>query len=98
MSEALTVALYFLICREIGTDGMFPGNKYFYDQIDDMSYAPSIADMSIWAVTQDHCKDEAFNHCNGDVIVWRYFWPQLGKYFGLEVGVPDLPYLNHAYG
>ncbi|KAF4540657.1 Nad-dependent epimerase dehydratase [Lasiodiplodia theobromae] len=90
MSEALTIALYFLICREIGEQGMFPGNKYFYDCIDDMSYAPSIADMSIWAVTQDHCKDEAFNHCNGDVIVWRYFWPQLAKYFGLHV--PELKF------
>ncbi|GME31383.1 Nad-dependent epimerase dehydratase [Neofusicoccum parvum] len=81
-------SLYFIISRELGEDGMFPGNKFFYDSIDDMSYAPSIADMSIWAVTQEHCKDEAFNHCNGDVIVWRYFWPQLGRYFGLDIPEP----------
>lgn len=85
MSEALTVALYFLISREIGGNGLFPGNSFFYDSIDDQSYAPSIADMTIWASTTAHCKSEAFNHCNGDVIVWRYFWPELGKYFGLEV-------------
>ncbi|KAK7702306.1 hypothetical protein SLS57_011438 [Botryosphaeria dothidea] len=89
MSEALTVALYFLISREIGGNGLFPGNSFFYDSIDDQSYAPSIADMTIWASTTAHCKNEAFNHCNGDVIVWRYFWPELGKYFGLEVPEPS---------
>ncbi|KKY17626.1 putative nucleoside-diphosphate-sugar epimerase [Diplodia seriata] len=49
MSEALTVALYFFISRELGGDGLFPGNEFFYDPIDEQSYAPSIADMSVRA-------------------------------------------------
>ncbi|KAL1642405.1 hypothetical protein SLS58_005479 [Diplodia intermedia] len=48
-SEALTVALYFLISRELGGNGLFPGKESFYDSIDDQSFAPSIADMSVRA-------------------------------------------------
>ena len=85
MSQVLTAAVYFLINRELGEGGVFPGNKIGYDSVDDSSFAPSIADLSIYASTHDNCKNEAFNHANGDVIVWRYFWPKIGKYFGLDV-------------
>lgn len=85
MSFGLTVALYFLLCKEAGQVAHFPGNKFFYNAVDDQSYAPSIADMSVWASTQEHTKNEAFNHNNGDYIVWKYFWPRLAGYFGLEV-------------
>ncbi|KAL2833024.1 hypothetical protein BDW59DRAFT_169259 [Aspergillus cavernicola] len=44
----------------------FPGNKYFYEAVDDSSFAGGIADMSIWATTNEHTKNEAFNHANGD--------------------------------
>lgn len=85
MSMALTVAIYFLICKELGQVPMFPGNKFFYNAVDDASYAPSIADMSVWASTNEHTKNEAFNHNNGDYIVWKYFWARLGGHFGMEV-------------
>ncbi|KAK7742400.1 hypothetical protein SLS53_004546 [Cytospora paraplurivora] len=89
MSFGLTVALYFLICKEAGVVPQFPGNKFFYNAVDDQSYAPSIADMSVWASTHEHTKNEAFSHNNGDYIVWKHFWPKLAGYFGLEV--PEIP-------
>jgi hypothetical protein len=85
MSEAITMALYFLICRELGQEPVFPGNAYFYNSVDDCSSAKGLADISVWAVTQEHTKDEAFNHVNGDTYVWRYFWPRMGRYFGVDV-------------
>ncbi|KAF4771362.1 hypothetical protein N7455_007876 [Penicillium solitum] len=89
MSEALTLAIYFLISRELNQPPEFPGNEFLWNSVDDNSYAPSLADLSIWATTQDHCQNEAFNHCNGDVFVWKYFWADIGKYFGLEVPEPS---------
>lgn len=86
MSQALTLALYMITCKEMGVIPKFPGNKFFYNSTDDCSYAAGIADLSVWASTQEHTKNEAFNHVNGDTFVWRYFWAQIGKYFGLEVG------------
>ncbi|KAF4458635.1 NAD-dependent epimerase dehydratase [Fusarium albosuccineum] len=86
MSMALTLAIYMLCCREMGQAPMFPGNKFFYNKcIDDCSYAPSIADMSVWAVTNEHAKNEAFNHMNGDVFVWKHLWTKLGRHFGIAV-------------
>lgn len=84
MSAALTLAIYILCCREIGESPMFPGNEYFFNSVDDCSYAPSIADMSVWASTTEQAKNQAFNHTNGDVFMWRYFWPKLLGYFGVE--------------
>lgn len=85
MSEVLTIAIYMLICRELGQPANFPGNEYFWNSIDDNSYAPSLADLSVWTASQDHCKDEAFNHVNGDVFVWKHIWKDFAAYFGLEV-------------
>ncbi len=86
MSEAITIALYMLICREIGETPLFPGNRLFYHSVDDSSYAGGLADLSVWASTHEHTKNEAFNHVNGDTFVWRYFFKRLGAYFGLDVG------------
>lgn len=85
MSLALTLAIYMLCCREMGQAPVFPGNKLFFSTADDSSYAPSIADMAVWAATGEHTANEAFNHTNGDTIVWKYFWPRLGRYFGINV-------------
>ncbi|KAJ6194059.1 nucleoside-diphosphate-sugar epimerase GsfE [Bipolaris maydis] len=75
MSEALTAALYFLICREMNDSAAFPGNKF-------------LADLTVFTMTHDNCQNEAFNHTNGDVFVWKYFWPKIGSYFGLDVPEP----------
>ncbi|KAH6995543.1 hypothetical protein BKA56DRAFT_471695 [Ilyonectria sp. MPI-CAGE-AT-0026] len=85
MSLALTLAIYMLCCREMGQVPVFPGNKLFYSTADDSSYAPSIADMGVWAATSEHTENEAFNHTNGDTIVWKYFWPRLGRHFGISI-------------
>ncbi|KAF5857751.1 hypothetical protein ETB97_005386 [Aspergillus alliaceus] len=63
----------------------FPGNKYFYEAVDDSSFAGGIADMSLWATTNDHTKNEAFNHTNGDNYVWKYSFRKVGRYFGIEI-------------
>ncbi|KAL5355843.1 NAD-dependent epimerase/dehydratase [Aspergillus floccosus] len=89
MSEALTIAIYLLICRELNQPGQFPGNEYFWNSIDDNSYSPSLADLTVWATTQEHCKNEVFNHCNGDVFVWKYLWQDVAKYFDVEVPEPN---------
>ncbi|PYI03429.1 hypothetical protein BO78DRAFT_322689, partial [Aspergillus sclerotiicarbonarius CBS 121057] len=88
MSEALTIAIYMLICRELNQPATFPGNEYFWNSIDDNSYAPSLADLTVWASSQENCKDEAFNHVNGDVFVWKYMWQDVARYFGVEVPEP----------
>lgn len=85
MTAALKLVQYLIICREIGETPKFPGNELFYNFVDDCSYAPSLADLSVFATTNDHTRDEAFNHTNGDAFSWRWFYPRLGKYLGIKV-------------
>ncbi|KAJ5161864.1 hypothetical protein N7492_007256 [Penicillium capsulatum] len=85
MSEILTIFLYMLVCRELGQPPTFPGNSTSWNLVDDNSYAPSLADLSVWAVSHDHCKDEAFNHVNGDVFIWKYIWQEIAAHLGIEV-------------
>ncbi|KAL3471422.1 hypothetical protein BJX99DRAFT_266740 [Aspergillus californicus] len=71
LNEALPIAQYVLICRELNQPPKSPGTLDSYHRVEQQSYAPSIADLTIWAATQDHCKDEVFNHANGDVIYFK---------------------------
>lgn len=79
------MAVYLLIQAELSGTAPFPGNSYVLDTIEDVSYPPSMADLSVWATTQEHTKNEAFNSTIGDIFVWRYFFPKLAEYFGTEV-------------
>lgn len=82
MNEALTIAIYFLICREQGVEAKMPTNQRYWQGTDDVSYAPLIADLTIYVSTHPHCANEAFNVNNGDYFTWRYLWPRLAEYFG----------------
>ncbi|KAJ5489905.1 hypothetical protein N7453_010730 [Penicillium expansum] len=86
INEALPIAQYFLICRELGVPPKWPGSLNGYLRVENQSYAPSIADLTVWAATQECCKDEAFNHVNGDVIVWKFLWHFLADYFKTPLG------------
>ncbi|KAI9041418.1 SDR family oxidoreductase [Aspergillus affinis] len=81
INETLPIAQYFLIHRELGEAPRWPGNLDSYHRVENQSYAPGIADLTIWAATQSHCRNEAFNHVNGDVIVWKFLWHLLAQYF-----------------
>ncbi|KAF4769852.1 hypothetical protein HAV15_011501 [Penicillium sp. str.  len=86
INEALPIAQYFLICRELGVPPKWPGSLSGYLRVESQSYAPGIADLTVWAATQDCCKDEAFNHFNGDMIVWKFLWHLLSDYFNAPLG------------
>ncbi|GME35299.1 Nucleoside-diphosphate-sugar epimerase [Neofusicoccum parvum] len=85
MSLAVSMAVYLLIQAELSGTAPFPGNSYVLDTIEDVSYPPSMADLSVWATTQEHTKNEAFNSTIGDIFVWRYFFPKLAEYFGTKL-------------
>lgn len=91
MAMALLYAVYILINKELGIEAPFPGPSSRLDLVDDISYAPAIADMTVWAATNKHTKNEDFNNASGDPVVYRYFWPELASYFGLQVRFPMQP-------
>jgi hypothetical protein len=84
MNTALTLAMYFLVCKELGVAAPMPTNEAYWDGYDDVSYAPLIAEFSVFVSTQPKCANEAFNLTNGDYFSWRYMWPRLAEYFGVR--------------
>jgi nucleoside-diphosphate-sugar epimerase len=81
LNEALTIAMYFLICRELGAEAPMPTNQRYWEGTEDVSYAPLIADLTIFVSTRESCANEAFNVTNGDYFSWRYMWPRLADVF-----------------
>jgi len=84
MNMVLTLAAYATICRELGRPFVFPGSRTQWHGVTDVTDADLLADQIIWAATREAGHDEAFNTANGDVFRWRWLWPQIAAYFGLE--------------
>ena len=82
MNSALTFALYFLVCKELGVEAKMPTNPIYWDGHDCVSDARLVADLSIYVSTNSHCANEAFNVNNGDYFTWKYMWPRLASFFG----------------
>ncbi|CAG8065385.1 unnamed protein product [Penicillium salamii] len=81
INETLPIGQYFLICRELGEAPRWPGTLKSWHRVESQSFAPGIADLTIWAATHDQCKDEAFKHVDSDVIFWKHLWHLLAEYF-----------------
>jgi nucleoside-diphosphate-sugar epimerase len=84
MNMVLTLAAYATICRELGRPFVFPGSRTQWDGVTDVTDADLLADQIIWAATAGAGWDQAFNTANGDVFRWRWLWPQIAAYFGVE--------------
>ncbi|RDW56535.1 NAD(P)-binding protein-13 [Coleophoma cylindrospora] len=82
MNSALTFALYFMVCKELGTEASMPTNQTYFNGYDAVSDSRLIADLTIYASTNEKCANQAFNINNGDCFSWRYMWPRLACYFG----------------
>ncbi|GME35737.1 Nucleoside-diphosphate-sugar epimerase [Neofusicoccum parvum] len=85
MSVGLSMAIYLLVHAELGQVPLFPGSEHALNSPEDVSYPPGMADMTLWATTQENTKNEAFNCCIGDPFIWRFMFPKLAKHFGVEV-------------
>jgi nucleoside-diphosphate-sugar epimerase len=82
MNSALTVALYFLVCKELNIEAKMPTNHIYWAGHDCVSDARLVADLSIFVSTNAKCANEAFNINNGDYFTWQYMWPRLAEFFG----------------
>lgn len=92
MNMGLTLAAQAAICRELEIPFIFPGSETQWNSLVDMTDSGLLADHMIWAATTPGAADEAYNIVNGDVFRWRWMWPRLAAYFGVEaVGFEGKP-------
>ena len=84
MNMGLTLATYASICKHLGLPFIFPGSETQWNGLTDMTDSTVLAEQMVWAATTPSGANEAFNVVNGDVFRWRWMWPQLAAYFGVE--------------
>ena len=84
MNMVLTLSAYATICKERGLPFVFPGSATQWNQLTDVTDADLLADQIIWAASHEEGHDQAFNIANGDVFRWRWLWPQVADFFGVD--------------
>jgi nucleoside-diphosphate-sugar epimerase len=84
MNMVATLSAYATICRELGRPFVFPGSETQWNAVTDVTDAELLAEQMIWSATDPKGQDEPFNIANGDVFRWRWLWPQVAAYFGVE--------------
>jgi nucleoside-diphosphate-sugar epimerase len=92
MNMAATLAVYASICRETGRPFAFPGSPEQWQAATDVTDARLLAKHLRWAATTKTAANLAFNVVNGEVFRWKWLWPRIASYFGIEAapysGVP----------
>lgn len=84
MNMVATICAYATICKEMRLPFIFPGSETQWNGVTDVTDAELLSEQILWCATNGRGQDEAFNIANGDVFRWRWLWPQVAEYFGLE--------------
>lgn len=80
------LAAYAALCRQIGTQLIFPGSEACFRSMRQATDIDLLAEAAVWAATTPSCANEAFNVVNGDYFRWCELWPGIAGFFGLEPG------------
>ena len=90
MNMGLTLAVYASLCKASGQPFVFPGSSAQWNGLSDMTDAGQIARQLAWAAESPAAANQDFNIVNGDVFRWKWLWPRLAAYFGVEAAeLPD---------
>ncbi len=84
MNMGLTLAVAAALATELDLPFVFPGSEAQWNSLTDMTDAGLLAEQMVWASTEEAGADEAFNIVNGDVFRWRWLWPRLAAYLGVD--------------
>jgi nucleoside-diphosphate-sugar epimerase len=90
MNLGVTLAVYGTICRETGAPFCFPGSRFLWGALSELTDADLLARHLAWAAVTDAARNQAFNVGNGDLFRWRVLWPKLAAALGVEAaGLPN---------
>jgi nucleoside-diphosphate-sugar epimerase len=84
MNMGVTLAVYAVICREAGLPFAFPGSPMQWSGLTDITDARLLALHLEWAATSEAGRNQDFNVVNGDIFRWKWLWPRIAAYFGVE--------------
>ena len=82
------IAVYAELRRALGIPLEFPGSTKAYNLIAEAVSASYLARAIVWIATNSQCSNQAFNVTNGDCFRWANLWPEIAKFFQLQLGNP----------
>ena len=86
MNLVMVLAVYATLSKELGLPLQLPGSNTNASALFNVTDSGLLARACIWMATHPIAKNEPFNITNGDVFRWKYMWPAIADYFGLEAG------------
>ena len=87
MSIMSVIAVYAAIMKELGRPLAFPGTAW--DSLYQVTESSHLANAALWAATEPHCANQAYNITNGDYFRWRNLWPKIAAAFGMPHAGPE---------
>lgn len=88
MNMVLTLSAYAEIQKAQGKPMIFPGSTQAWNGVVDVTDADLLAEQLVWASTSPAGENQAFNIANGDTFRWRWLWPQIAEFFGVDYEGP----------
>ncbi len=89
MNLTTVIAVYAAISKELNLPLYYPGSAKAFGRIAEVTDTHHLAKATHWAATTPACANQAFNVTNGDFFRWRYLWPRIAAFFGMEAGPPQ---------
>jgi nucleoside-diphosphate-sugar epimerase len=86
MNMMTSLAVYASVARQMGLPLKWPGNAALLDAAFNVTDVALLARAMVWAATTPAAANEAFNISNGDFTRWKYLWPRIADFFGMEPG------------
>lgn len=80
------IAVYALICRELGLPLSFPGTEAAFHALYECTSADHLAEGLLWMSETPAAANQAYNLINGDYIRWANLWPVFARYFDIPLG------------
>ena len=93
MSICPTLAVYFLVQKELGKKALYPGNIGSYKGVIDTSNADKLAHLAVHSSTLPQFENQGFVHIdhNSEHNTWEQIWKSSANYFGVEVEEQTFP-------
>ncbi|KAF9884289.1 hypothetical protein FE257_001919 [Aspergillus nanangensis] len=84
MNAFYAFGVYAAVQAHLKKPMLFPGSFDIWQRVSFHSSAALTGCISEWAVLEEACKNKAFNSTDPHGLAWNRFWPELGRWFGVE--------------
>jgi nucleoside-diphosphate-sugar epimerase len=84
-----TIAVYATLCKVLGRKLIFPGPVEYWNAVVTNCDSNLLARGHVYLSLVNEASNKAFNISNGDVFRWKYLWPVIAAYFGVEYDGPQ---------